>query len=131
MARLDEAVYARLQAVSGVTALVATRVYPSLLPQKPVYPCLRYQEVDGQRESAMGSDLGQVSATLQVDAYAATYAGSRALAEQVRLALQRFRGTVASVEIEDVFVSSGPNDFYEDQVKAYRTQMDFLIWHRE
>jgi hypothetical protein len=79
----------------------------------------------------MGSDLGHVSATLQVDAYAATYTEARALAEQVRLALQRHRGTSAGVVIDDVFVLSGPNDFYEDQVKAYRTQMDFLIWHRE
>ena len=135
MARLDQAIKSRLEAVAGVTALVGSgssaRIYPMLLPQNPTYPAVRYQQVDGVRESAMGADIGVVSATVQIDSYAETYAGARALAEAVRAALQRFSGTVASVQIDDVFVASGPNDFYEEQVKARRVQYDFQVWHRE
>ena len=131
MTALNEAIFARLQAVTGVTDLVGTRVFPLLLPQDPTYPAVIYQQITGSRESAMGSDVGLVEATVQIDSYATTYAGARVLAEAVRVALQRFRGTVASVVISDVFVLEGPLDLYEDAVKKYRVQQDFLVWHRE
>ena len=135
MADVTEAVKTRLSAVAGVTSIVgsgtAARIYPSVLRQGGAYPAVRYQQIDGLRESAMGSDTGVVSATVQVDSYADTYAAARALANAVRAAMQRFRGTVSSVVIDDVFVASGPNDFYEEQVKKYRCQFDFTVWHRE
>ena len=131
MTALNEAIRARLLAVTAVTDLVGTRVYPLLLPQDPTYPAIRYQQITGTRESAMGSDVGLVEATEQVDSYDSTYAGARVLAEAVRAALQRFRGTVAGVVISDVFVLEGPLDLYEEAVKIYRVQQDFTVWHRE
>ena len=131
MARLDQAIYSRLQAVTGVTDLVSTRCYPLVLPQNPTYPAVRYQQIDGFGNSAMGSDTGVVEATVQIDSYATTYTDARALAEAVRAALLRFRGTVASVEILDIFRASGPNDIYEENVKIRRVQYDFNVWHRE
>lgn len=131
MARLDQAIYSRLQAVTGVTSLVSTRCYPLVLPQNPTYPAVRYQQIDGLSNSAMGSDTGVVEATVQVDSYAETYTGARALGEAVFAALNRFRGTVASVEILDVFRASGPNDIYEEDTKVRRVQLDFTVWHRE
>ncbi len=79
----------------------------------------------------MGADVGLVAATIQIDAYAETYAAARSLAEAIRSALQRFSGTVASVEIQSVFMGSGPLDFYEEPVEAYRVSQDYLFWHRE
>ncbi len=130
MTALNEAIYGRLQAVSGVTNLVGTRVYPVVLPQDPVYPAVRYQQTAGERTQAMGSNTGLVNTTVQIDSYSESYEEAREVAEEVRAALQRFQGTVAGVEIESVFVN-GPLDVFEDQIKKFRVQQDFTVWHRE
>lgn len=130
MTALNEAIYGRLQAVVGVTNLVGTRVYPVVLPQDPIYPAIRYQQLAGSREPTMGSNNGLVNTTVQIDSYSESYAQARQVAEEVRSALQRFRGTVAGVVIEGAFVE-GPLDVFEDQIKKYRVQQDFTVWHRE
>lgn len=130
MTALNEAIYGRLQAVTGVTNLVGTRVYPVVLPQSPTYPAIRYQQTAGSREPAMGSNSGLVKTTVQIDSYSDTYEQARQVAEEVRSALQRFGGTVAGVVIESVFVE-GPLDVFEEEIKKFRVQQDFTVWHRE
>ncbi len=130
MTALNEAIFGMLQ-VAGMTAVVGSRVYPLLLPENPTYPAVRYQQLGGARESAMGSDVGLVEARVQIDSYAETYAGARVAAEAVRAAMQRVRGTVASVVISAVFLDEGPLDLYEEAVRKYRVQQDFIVWHRE
>ncbi len=130
MTALNEAIYGRLQAVSGVTNLVGARVYPVVLPQDPTYPAIRYQQIAGARAQAMGSNTGLVNTTVQIDSYSDSYEEARQVAEEVRAALQRFQGTVAGVAIESVFVD-GPLDVFEDQIKKFRVQQDFTVWHRE
>lgn len=135
MARLDQAIKSHLESVAGVTAVVgsgsAARIYPGVLPQSPTYPAIRFQVFGGGRESAMGSDTGDVMSTLQVDSYAKTYSAAYALAEAVRGGLQRFKGASAGVTISAVFVESGPNDIYEESVQVRRMQLDFVVWHKE
>lgn len=134
MADLEQAVQARLAGYAGLASLVAARIYPLVLPQKPTYPTVTYQRITSARASAMGSDPGVASVTIQVDAWGSTYANARAVAAQVRAALQRWRGTQAisggSVEVLDSFIESD-QDIYEEETATYRVRMDFLIWHRE
>lgn len=122
--------FARLQAVSAVTDLVGTRVFPAPLPQGQTLPAVTYQRVSGARESAMGSDTGVAHPRIQVDCWASSYSGVKALATAVRGALQRYSGTIATVEIQDSFLKNDI-DLFEDEIEANRVMLDFEIWHRE
>ena len=96
-------------------------------------PAVTYQRVDGDRESGMTAEHGMAHPRIQVDSWAATYAGVKAVATQVRGALQRYAGTVAGVTILDSFLERD-TDLYEPGtggVDYYRVSMDYLIWHRE
>jgi hypothetical protein len=103
---VGKAMYARLAAVAGVSNLVGTRIYALRLPQNVTYPAIRYQQISAVRESAMGADTGDVTARMQVDSFAATYAGAQALAKQVRLALARWGGTAGGIVVEHVFIAN-------------------------
>ena len=110
---------------------MGARIYPNLLPQNSTLPAVRYARVAATRVSAMGADPGNAMARFQIDAWAATYDQARAVAAQVRLALQRWRQASAP-KIEDTFfvneietVEPGAGD----QKTFHRVALDFEIHH--
>lgn len=133
MAELEEALLSRLANYGGLSALVVARIYPMILPQKPTLPAVTYQRIDGERESGMTQEHGMAHPRMQVDCWAATYSAAKAVATQVRGALQRWSGTVAGVTVLDSFLESD-RDLYEPGTGGqdiFRVSLDFLIWHRE
>lgn len=130
MAVLEEAVHARLAATSGVTTLTGARIYNQVLPQNATLEAVTVQRISTTRESAMGADPGQAYARIQVCSWATLHGEARALAEAVRAALQRWRGTVASVEVEASFLLN-EFDRYEDEREIHRVLQDYGIWYRE
>ena len=81
----------------------------------------------------MGSDLSTASPRFQVSCWAETYLACKNVAEQVRLALQRWRGTVDGVVIQDSFLE-GDTDLFEDESDlsgTFQVALDFVIHHRE
>ena len=130
MADLETVLQTRLSTYAGLTALVGTRVYPIKLPQEPAMPSVTYQRIDGPRESGMTQEHGMAHPRIQVDSWASTYGGAKAVAEQVRTALERWSNSGTTPEILDSFIE-GDTDLYESEVELYRVSMDFLIWYRE
>lgn len=127
---IEEALYTRLTGHSGTAALVGTRVYPNVLPQRATLPALVYRRVSGTREHAMGDDPGNVLSRMQVDCWASSYSGVKALYAQVLDALSRYRATVGSETIDDI-LAGVPIDMYEPDKELHRVMTDFQIWHRE
>jgi hypothetical protein len=126
---VETELFTRLTTYPGLNALVGTRVYPNKLPQDPTLPALSYRRVSAVRPSAMGSDIGLARARFQVDVWAATYASARAVAEQLRQALQRWRTTTGTI-VQDSFVLN-ETDLYEDTTEIHHVAMDFEINYEE
>lgn len=127
---IEEALYTRLTGHAGTAALVSTRVYPNVLPQRATLPAITYRRVSGTREHAMGADPENVNSRVQVDCWASSYSGVKALYAQVFDALTRYRATVGAEQIDDIFAGV-PLDLYEPEKELHRVSTDFLIWHRE
>lgn len=126
---VETVLFSRLSGFAGLSALVSTRVYPNLIPQNSTLPVVSYQRISTTRESAMGDDTGVARARFQLDAFAATYLNVRAVAEQVRAALQRWTNSSGTV-VQDSFIL-GEQEFYEDETKRYRVSQDFEIIYVE
>lgn len=109
MPAIEDALYARLQAVGSFTALAGSRVYPEKAAQNPSSPYVTYEVLRSERATAMGSDPGNVTTEVRFHIWAQTTASvlafdsARAVAAAMRSALQRWRGTLASTVVEDVF----------------------------
>jgi len=142
MADVISAIITTLAADSPVAALVSTRIYPDQLPQgdprRPgpaKLPAVRVQAVTGGSVHHMSSASGLASLIVDVDSYSLTRAGATALEDAVRLALDRYVGTVASVRIDQI-ISGDRRDNYEppadsSDVGAYVSGRTYTIWHRE
>jgi hypothetical protein len=75
-------------------------------------------------------DTGMTRPRYQVNAWGRSWAEARAVAEQVRLALQRFRGIVSGTTIEEIFYLNS-TELPEDEIELRQIAMDFEINHRE
>lgn len=110
MPAIEDALYARLQSFGAFTALCAARVYPEKAStQNPAAPYVTYEVLRSERATAMGSDPGNVASEIRFHIWAQTlptvtaFDSARSVAAAIRGALQRWRGTLASTEVEDVF----------------------------
>ena len=132
---VENAVRSRLNGFAGLTSLVASRIHPLTLPQNVTYPAVSYSKVSVERVRAMGADPGLALARFQVSCWATTYAAVRDVGEQVRAALQRWRGTVEGVVIQESFFENEV-DLFEPAVGEptrgiYHRALDFTVIHEE
>jgi phytoene dehydrogenase-like protein len=103
---IGKAIYGRLQAVSAVTALVSTRVYPDYAPQNATYPFVVYRLTNNLPSDTKEGPSVLDTAQVTVEAYAATYDAAINVAENVRTALDRYSGTIESIVIDSIRFSN-------------------------
>lgn len=132
---IEAGLFDHLSDDSGVTALVGTRIFPLVIPQRSAqtvlrHPCLVYSRLDVRRQQRFCETDGLVRSHFQLDCYAPTYAESASVAAATRAALIDFRGTMGTVRVRAVFLDS-QNDLVEPDPGLYRVVQRFIIWHDE
>jgi len=137
MSSIDDALVARAAAFAGLTGLIGTqpdmRFYPAdSAPPNATRPYVGYQQISPtDRAHAMGSDPGSVRARIQLTCWGDTSTNCRDVCDQVRACFSRFRGTIASVVIDDIFVDNEHDLGRETETRYYQRIIDLIVWHRE
>jgi|GEM_PF-1888941 len=148
---IESDLFNRLCNFNQLAALVGTRVYPLHAKQSDTLPFVVYQRISTKYVSAMGADRSDTSARFQFDCFGTTFDEAKAVALQVRLALQRYQssevaGLLLSEEQDEILTEDSQaalllegdqgiidafvlneNDFFEDAPLLYRSQIDFRI----
>lgn len=130
---IEAALYTRLQAVSAVTALVSTRVYPAKkdIGANPAFPYVSYEVILSTRVSAMTADTSMVESAVRFHIWSKDAAGANgfdsglAVFAAMRGALQRWKGTSATVVVDQVFLD-GEYEIPEESPGVYHRVMDVL-----
>lgn len=130
MADVENAVRTRLTAYAGTAALIGTRAYYGMLPQAPTLPASVVQQISGPRNSAMGADVDKFEARVQVKSHALTRSAAKGLAEQSRLALQRFSGTSAGTVVIDSRLVDEDTEM-EPESNIWSVRQDYMVWVSE
>jgi len=113
-----ENLYAYLLSRADIVALVAARIYPMKLPQRPTLPALTFQRVANAPEYS--HDPGAAHMPLvQITAWADTYKEAEALSTLVSLAVDAW----GSVMVGAAFVSNIV-DLSEPATKVYQVAVD-------
>lgn len=120
---VEETIQARLAAQISATT---TRIYRGHAAQNAALPYVAWYRITTDRESAMGSDPGNVHATFQFSSFASTAALAKACSDAVRTALQRHR----SSPIEDIFVVD-ETELYERDTNKFGHALTMLVHYRE
>lgn len=132
---IEQALHDKLADTAGVSALVGSRIYPLLAPQRATRPYVTYQRISTERDFALDGGVGRAQGRIQIDAWAETQLGARAVADAIRAALHGFTGDIAwggspaaTATIRACRLVD-ERDFIDDeaQPRLYRISMDFLI----
>jgi len=126
MSDIDALLVARLKTYPGLLALVNQRVYPLVLPQKPTLPAVVYQRISGPRDHTHNGPVGIAQPRYQVTAWAETPTAARAVATQIRLALDCWRPDAYGVGL-----ILDDRDLYDPETKWYQVPADFRLVHEE
>lgn len=140
MADLGSAVKAFLVADADVLALVASRVYPDVLPQGydvSTGGALTYTIIDTTHDHLINGLAGIARSRVEMTAWASTRLGANAIAEAVRESgLVGTTGMVGGVFFESVMLVDGIQTLDErptdgSQEHRYLTVFDYLIAYQE
>lgn len=135
-----EAVRERLLACAGVTALVSTRIWKDLLPQKPTLPAVMVAEVSLDEPWHARGPVGMDTARVQVDAYASVKADADDIAEAVRgdglggsaTGLAGWFGSVGSPSFEIVAVLpiGRRHNYFNQELRQWVVMRDYMVTYR-
>lgn len=128
---IEPGLYARLVAQ---VATVSSRVYPIRLPQSVTYPALVYRLVSAPRIQTHNGPMGKTFARYDIAAYGTTYATAKAAAEQVRIALDGFSGTMNDVTVANIR-HDGERDLHDPEAEngsgVYFVVGEFVVEYSE
>ena len=127
---IEEGLYDYLSSDVGVSALLSSRIYPGTLPQNWTAPAISYQRISGERNRILSGPDDRATPRIQIDCWADSYSGARALAEAVRSAIDGYAGLMGTTQVGSVVLESD-TDFYEPDTNVYHVSMDFWISHIE
>ena len=140
MADLGDAVRGFLIADTDIAALVATRIYPDVLPQGYKVTdggAITYTVIDTVHDHLLNGLSGIARSRIEFAAFAATRAGANVIAETVRASgLVGTTGMVGDVFFESVMIADGVQTLDErptdgSQQHRYLTIFDYLIAYQE
>lgn len=134
---IELAIVARLTGWPDLKAMIGDRVYPLRAPQNATAPFIIYQRVTGPRLRSLLGGSGMANPRMQIDSYGLTYAQAKAVAKQVRLALDNFRGTVPLSDGQSVKVGAASLETDRDLIdgnmdpELFRVLQEYSFWHEE
>lgn len=124
---IDEQIYAFLTADPDVAALVATRVYPVLIPQEAALPAVAYRRVDTPRTYSHDGYSGLARPRFQLDCVGESYASATAVATALRRAFERWHAAYGG----SAMVQNQVDVPWLEQTGHYQVSVDVIIWHNE
>lgn len=127
---IEEGLSAYVTAVTAVQALIVARFYPLRLPENPTYPAATYQRISGPRVHSQTGPSQLAYPRFQLDCYASTYLGAKAVAGALRVALDGYKGLMGTVAVGSVLFMDD-RDFYDPATRIWRVSMDIIVGHTE
>jgi hypothetical protein len=127
--RAEAIIKALLEAATGVTALVGSRLYALARPEGDALPAVVWSVISDMPRPPFDATPGSepCSARLQVNCLGSSAAATKALAEQVRLACHLKSGTIAGITVIAVLQDVAGPDSYDPLVDTYQQAVDFIV----
>lgn len=137
---IEQGLYKHLSGTTVLTALTSDRIYPLIAPQGASVPFITYQQISNPKIHAMQADPSIWQPRFQLNSFADTYAGAKAVAKQVETALKDYKTVVSGlfgdgtsgVDVQRIFAENEIDltDIDPDTMSAtFHISQDFIIWH--
>lgn len=133
---LGPAAKAKMEATTGITDIVAARIFPQYVRESDnVYPLIVYKVENVDPQLSHDGPTGLESADLIIAAIGATQKDARILADAIQLALNGNRGTWDTLYCQGCFLK---DDGISDDVVTeptteeslyYTKELSFTVWY--
>lgn len=123
---IGKVIYGRLSADATITAIVGSKIYPDLTPQDVQYPFCVYIITNSTPVDYKDGQSNLEEVQFQVDCYTNSYDTTQELANNIRNSLDRFTGTVNSVEVQTIKYMSSDSQVYNPTLNVYWMSVDFM-----
>jgi hypothetical protein len=128
--QIEDVIYSRLQAVSGVTALVGTRCYPIRRPADASLPLVVFERVSEENPPAMVQDPGNVIARFRFACQADSPENARVLAAEVKSAIGYYSSSSTTPVVDGCWPQSSFESF-DMEADLFTVIKDFSVAYRE
>ena len=123
---IEAGIVALVTADATMTGLIGNRMYPVLLPEPTVYPCLSYQVVTASSMFAL--DRTQIATKrFQFDAWGANYGDCKSVLVALDGLLNGYSGVLADGTRVLVAISIQELDQFESDGRVYRSIAEYSI----
>ena len=114
-----------------VGPIVGKNIFDTSALQDQMLPFIVFEEFDGERYSSMGVDANLCDVRVRLHLWSKEVPERDTLITGVRKSLQRFSGTVANIQVDDVFIEHGGPTLYDPAVRAWHAVRDYRVIYRE
>lgn len=118
------------EAMQSILTGVEERTFAFKLPTAAKLPSITFFKVSAPRDQTQEGPSGLVSARFQVCSWGTNYTDSKRLSEQVRFALDGYRGELNGCRIDGVELMN-EMDGNEAEPNIFQTIMDFRVKYSE
>ena len=123
---LEQGLFTLLQADPTLSALVAARIYPVLIPDGSPYPCLSYQVISGSADVAMDGSA-ELSRRIQFDGWGTSYADCKHIQKALHDLFDGFAGALSDgTQVKGAFRGI-ELDLFENVSRTYRSVTEYLF----
>jgi hypothetical protein len=133
---IEQGIVAHLLADGPTAAIVGTRVHPGAIPQEGTLPAVVYARVSTQRDVDLSGPMDFVQVRMRLDLWDNSYAGVKALADAVRVALNGVGlaspHLLGAEPVQLVYLDNdGDLPDFEGDRRDYRVSQDWIVIHLE
>ena len=128
--QIEDVIYSRLQATSGVTDLVSTRCYPIRRPADASLPLVVFERISEICPPAMVSDPGNVISRFRFSCQADTPENARAIAAEVKASIGYYKDSTTTPVVDGCLPESSFEEF-DLAADLFAVEKDFSIAYRE
>lgn len=107
----------------SVPALVSERIYPRILPQKPVYKAITYQRISN---SGTNGNTALRQSRWQLTCWAESDVEAHTLADAVKATLEGWSDTTQTPGIKMALIVNELDD-YDSDAKVFKTIIDVML----
>jgi hypothetical protein len=117
-------------AMQTLLSAIEAHTYGFKLPSNTALPAITFFKVSAPRDQTQQGPSGLVAARMQVVSWGRDYTASKTLSNQVRLALDGYRGALDDVRIDGIELINEIDD-NEPEPNIFKTIMDFRVKYSE
>lgn len=131
---IEEALVARLLAWPGLTALIGQRLYPEEIPQNDSLPAVFYLDISDNKVHTLTGIHRVEQPIKQFTVYAATKASAKAVANQIKLALSDYQGTLSGVQVQWIKLINELANQYKSSdgvIRTFTHDLEFQIYYEK